>query len=122
MSEYLTEERKEIIRDGMHLEICSGSIGHLNDKWLKEFFDCAGGKKRLTLAKLDCDIPSIEIVFPTYTDVEKCDELARTVSLCSLSLSPSLETIPRKDRRFDRWLNLCLLCGIRSLLRTSDAT
>ena len=87
ISEYLVEERIEMLKNGIHLEICSGSIGHLNDKWLKEFFDCASGKKFLKLAKLDCDIPSIEIVFPTYTDVEKCDEVARTVSFFNLIVS-----------------------------------
>lgn len=75
------EERSEMIKNGVHLEWCAGSIGHLNDKWLKEFYDCAIGRKLVTLAKLECDVPSISVVFPTYTDVEGCDDLARTVCM-----------------------------------------
>lgn len=73
------EERSEMIKNGVVIEYCSGSVGHLNDKWLKEFYDCAIGRKLVGLAKLDCDIPPVEVVFPTYTDVEECDDLARTV-------------------------------------------
>jgi tyrosyl-DNA phosphodiesterase-1 len=80
ISTELGEERKEMIKNGVKIEYCAGSIGHLNDKWLKEFYDCAIGRKMLSLAKLECDVPDISLVFPTYDDVEACDELSRMVS------------------------------------------
>lgn len=83
-----------MIKNGVVIEYCSGSVGHLNDKWLKEFYDCSIGRKLVGLAKLDCDIPPVEVVFPTYTDVEQCDDLARTVRTTILiSASPRCERV-----------------------------
>lgn len=73
------DERSEMVKNGVHLEYCSGSVGHLNDKWLKEFYDCAIGRKFINLAKMDCEVPPCSVVFPTYDDVKACDELARSV-------------------------------------------
>ncbi|KAK9897498.1 phospholipase D/nuclease [Cystobasidium minutum MCA 4210] len=98
------EERSEMIKNGVSLEYCSGSIGHLSDKWLKEFYDCAIGRKLVSLAKLDCDIPPIEVVFPTYTDVEECDDLARTVASknigCHMNWGNAREEIQRIFRHY----------------------
>lgn len=107
------EERSEMIKEGVHLEYCAGSIGHLNDKWLKEFYDCAIGRKVVPLAKMDCDIPSVEVVFPTYTDVEECDEMARKVRGASTALEIgqlNLAFVDRSLRRISAVMPFGVIC------------
>ena len=70
-----------MLRDGVKLEYCAGSIGWMEDKWLKEFYDCAIGKTRLKLSDFGCDVPDVSIPFPTFKDVENRDVIARKVGL-----------------------------------------
>lgn len=85
------ESRAEMLRDGVQFELCTASVGMMEDKWLRETYDCAIGKSRLKLAEYGCEIPDVKIVFPTFKDVENCDYIAREVSQSlyhSLSLRP----------------------------------
>jgi hypothetical protein len=72
--------RSDMLKNGVHLEYCAGSIGWLNAKWLKEFYDCATGRSRLGLAEHDCPIADVSVIFPTDKDIEECDEYSRTVA------------------------------------------
>ena len=68
--------RKEMLRKGVILEYCA-SIGHLREKWLKEFYDSAIARSRLTLAEHDCPVPPVRVVFPTETNVKAWDKTSR---------------------------------------------
>ena len=78
--------RSEILKHGLRLECCTGSVGWLNEQWLREFCDVASGKTRLEKVSRDCKVPDVRVVFPTYEDVDGCDELARKVGLRSWSV------------------------------------
>ena len=94
--------RGEMLKNGVRLAYCAGSIGWMEDKWLKEFYDCAIGKARLKLADYGCEIPDVQIVFPTFEDVEKSDTIARLVGRFSREHSVSSQLTKMVSRHVPR--------------------
>lgn len=88
VSELPGEVRAEMLKKGVQLECCTASVGMLEDKWLKEAYDCAIGKARLKTSEYGCDIPDVKIVFPTFEDVENCDYIAKEVRSRTLFNKP----------------------------------
>lgn len=110
-------------------EICSASIGNLNEEWIETFaFFAVGGtveelgetgetKEERTEALARKRLPRMEIVHPSTEDVKRCDpdvqQVRRSFSSGSTRLIPFQQA--SSNIRFPSWDTLTQ--GVKSMLR-----
>lgn len=58
----------------VQVEVCAASVGNLNAKWLRGFYDCALGKEALDPGASGNSVPPLKLFYPTVGDVRSAHQ------------------------------------------------
>lgn len=71
---------KKAAGEGLQLEVCAASVGHLSAKWLTCFYNCALGSRRLGIPDEEHRVPPVKLFYPTVKDVKDAEPEAQNAA------------------------------------------